>query len=115
MTMAWQVAQKLHAVTAVLPDGRPNHRAHDMVDLQILKASLVDDPLHPVRQACIDAFASRGQHAWPPTVTVHDLGPRLYNAALASVSSMGFVGDVQRAAEMVTDFIARVDDAIAGS
>lgn len=31
MTLPWQIAQKLHACTAAMPDGRTNDRAHDHI------------------------------------------------------------------------------------
>lgn len=40
MTIPWQVAQKLHAVTAVLEAPIVNDRAHDLVDLQLLEGLL---------------------------------------------------------------------------
>ena len=111
MTVAWQIAQKLHAVTAFLPEGRLNDRAHDLVDLQILEALIADEQLHPVRQACVEVFDVRAQQTWPPAVTVHTHWPLIYHQALASVSSLGLAADVQTAAEVVTDFIQRVDRA----
>jgi hypothetical protein len=37
MTLPWQIAQKLHAATAVLENPKVNDRAHDLVDLQLLE------------------------------------------------------------------------------
>ena len=48
MTLPWQIAQKLHAVTAELDGGRVNDRAHDLVDLQILEALVFAEPMGPV-------------------------------------------------------------------
>jgi hypothetical protein len=109
MTIPWQIAQKLHAVTAELPNGRLNDRAHDLVDLQILAALLADESLEVVRQACIEVFDSRAQQSWPPTVTVHDHWPRIYTEALSSVENLGLAANVQDAAMIVNDFIHRVD------
>lgn len=50
MTLPWQIAQKLHAVTAVLPEPKVNDRAHDLVDLQLLEALLTDADLGPDTQ-----------------------------------------------------------------
>jgi hypothetical protein len=111
MTVAWQIAQKLHAVTAVLPEGKLNDRAHDLVDLQILEALIAHESLHPVRQACVEVLDARAQQPWPPTVTAHSHWPRIYSEALTSVSSLGLAADVEGAEEVVNDFIRRVDHA----
>ncbi len=110
MTIPWQIAQKLHAVTATLPDGGLNDRAHDLVDLQILEAFIIEQPLAAVRHACIEVFEARAQPPWPPTVTVHLHWPRIYAQALSSVDGLGLAPDAQQASALVTDLIARVDD-----
>ncbi|MDP3971577.1 MAG: nucleotidyl transferase AbiEii/AbiGii toxin family protein [Candidatus Nanopelagicales bacterium] len=111
MTIPWQIAQKLHAVTAKLPEGRTNDRAHDLVDLQILQALIVDESLVPVRQACIEVFEGRGQQAWPPTVTALGYWHRIYVEALSSVEGLGLAPDVREAAMAVNFFIQKVDEA----
>ena len=111
MTIPWQIAQKLHAATAEHPDGRLNDRAHDLVDLQILAALVIDESLESVRQACIEVFDARAQQSWPPTVTVHDHWPRIYAEALSSVADLGLAANVQDAASFVNDFVLRVDAA----
>jgi uncharacterized protein YceK len=45
MTLPWQVAQKIHACTERVEPPKVNDRAHDLVDLQLLEALLVDEPL----------------------------------------------------------------------
>jgi hypothetical protein len=109
MTIPWQIAQKLHAVTAALPDGRLNDRAHDLVDLQILAALVIDESLDSVRQACVAVFDARSQQLWPPMVTVHEHWPRIYTEAVSSVGDLGLAEDVQDAALFVNDFVRRVD------
>lgn len=111
MTIPWQIAQKLHAVTATLPDGRLNDRAHDLVDLQILEALIADEPLESVRQACVAVFVAREQQAWPPHVDPPGHWSRIYSEALSSVSNLGLAIDVQGAAAVVNGFIERVDSA----
>lgn len=109
MTLPWQIAQKLHAVTAKLDGGRVSDRAHDLVDLQILEALMADEPLAPVRNACVEVFGARAQQAWPPTVSVYDHWPRIYAGALTSVPDLDLASNVQEAAQVVNDFIRRVD------
>jgi len=64
-----QVAQKLHACTTPDEDGWVNERAHDLVDLQLLRGDLPDHDLPRTRDACVRLFAARQRHSWPPTVT----------------------------------------------
>jgi len=109
MTLRWQIAQKLHAVTAKLDGGRVNDRAHDLIDLQILEALISGGPMGPVRHACVEVFGARAQQAWPPTVTVYDHWPRIYAGALSSVPDLDLASNVQEAAQVVNDFIRRVD------
>lgn len=44
MTLPWQIAQKIHACTDPVEKPRSNDRAHDLVDLQLLEALMVDEP-----------------------------------------------------------------------
>lgn len=67
-----QLAQKLHACTAPDTDGWTNDRAHDLVDLQLIRFDLADERLSEVREACERLFRSRQGHEWPPTVTPRD-------------------------------------------
>lgn len=53
-------------------DGRPNDRFRGVIDILLLEASLRDVGLARVREACLDIFAVRDRHAWPPTVTAYD-------------------------------------------
>ncbi len=68
MTLPWQIARKLHAVTAVLEEPKVNDRAHDLVDLELLEVLLPDADLVLTRGACVAVFEARAQHSWPPTV-----------------------------------------------
>ncbi len=51
----WQIAQKLHAVTERLADGRENARFRDLIELQLLETLGFDLP--DVRDACEQVFA----------------------------------------------------------
>jgi hypothetical protein len=72
----YQIAQKLHAVTERFSD-RENGRERDLIDLILLR-KLVDD-LGEVRDACVETFATRRQHTWPPEL----------NAELAEIDAAG--------------------------
>lgn len=82
MTIPWQIAQKLHAVTAVFEEPRVNDRAHDLVDLQLLEGLLLGTDLTLTRSACIAVFQARHQHPWPPRVAALPHWPPIYSGAL---------------------------------
>jgi hypothetical protein len=70
MTIAEQVAQKLHAVTDPAED-----RPRDLIDIYLCVTRLPpnDDEL---REHCVRIFAERATHAWPPVVEMRDGWPR---------------------------------------
>ena len=68
MTLPWQIAQKIHTCTVAAESSRTNDRAHDLVDLQLREALVVDEPLEQTKQACRAVFEARALHDWPPTV-----------------------------------------------
>lgn len=106
LSLRYQIAQKLHAVTQRFED-RENERFRDLVDLIICRDLVAD--LAEVREACLDTFEARGLHAWPPTLEVPDHWAEPY-AALAE--EMGFpVADVDDAAAQVRKFIDKIDSA----
>ncbi len=59
-----QMAQKLHACTTPDTDEWANDRAHDLIDLQIIRRDLPDERLPEVKEAAERLFASRGRHSW---------------------------------------------------
>lgn len=109
MTIAWQIAQKLHACTATLAPPRTNDRAHDLVDLQLLEALLVDDDLEPTRCACVAVFEARAEHAWPPAVHAHPHWAPIYDRACEGLDHLGLAGTAHEAAERVGGFVHRID------
>ena len=109
MTIPWQIAQKLHAVTAVLEAPKVNDRAHDLVDLQLLEGLLHDAELLPTRSACMAVFEARAQHRWPPSVTALPHWPPIYPAALEGLDHLELAETVDAAAEQVQRFVVRID------
>ena len=111
MTLPWQVAQKLHAVTAAMTPPRTNDRAHDLVDLQLVEALLVDDDLAATPLAGIAVFASRAQQAWPLTIIAQPHWTPIYSGALAGLDHLDLAETVEEAAVRVQQFVARIDAA----
>lgn len=109
MTIPWQIAQKLHAVTALLEAPKVNDRAHDLVDLQLLEGLLPDADLMPTRSACIAVFEARAQHPWPPQVVALPHWPPIYSGALEGLHHLELAETVDAAAEAVQRFVARID------
>jgi len=109
LSLRYQIAQKLHAVTETPADGRTNLRHWDLTDL-ILLQTLVPEDLAGVRAACSEVFEARATHPWPPALDVVDLWREPY---LADVERMGvdLPADVDQAAEKVRRFIAEIDRA----
>lgn len=113
MTIPWQIAQKLHACTATLAPPKSNDRAHDLVDLQLLEALLVDADLGQTRVACVAVFEARAEHAWPPAVRAHTHWSAIYNRACEGLGHLDLAGTVEEAAERVEGFVRRIDATIA--
>jgi hypothetical protein len=105
-SLRYQMATKLHAVTERFDD-RDNDRFRDLIDLLLL-ADLEPD-LARVREACLDIFASREKHAWPPALTVEPSWPAQYGA-LASEQEFP-VDDVNDAVRLVRELIDQIDAA----
>ncbi|MCZ8377641.1 nucleotidyl transferase AbiEii/AbiGii toxin family protein [Mycobacterium sp. CPCC 205372] len=114
MTIPWQIAQKLHAVTAALGEPRVNDRAHDLVDLQLLEGLLLGTDLAPTRSACIAVFEARAQHSWPPRVAALPHWPPIYSGALEGLNHLELAATVEEAAEVVQRFVERIDAAQVG-
>lgn len=108
MTLPWQIAQKLHACTVPMPDGRTNDRAHDLVDLQILEALLDDSSLKAVRAACVAVFEARAQHPWPPAITVQSHWSPIYTRALEGLDHLDLAPAVADAIDRVQRFVNRI-------
>lgn len=66
LSLRHHVAQKLHAVTRPMPDGRANDRFRDLVDLLLLRQFVHDHAA--VAAACAEVFDCRGTHPWPPAL-----------------------------------------------
>ncbi len=71
LSLPYHLAHKLHAVTRPDSQEYPNERVQDLIDLLIFRDELAS-PAHRalVREACVEVFAVRSSHPWPP-----ELGP----------------------------------------
>jgi len=109
LSLRYQIAQKIHAVTEQPADGRANLRYWDLIDLILLRGLAAED-LSRVRSACVKTFDGRGTHDWPPTVVVPEGWSEPY---LLDVNEIGadLPEDVHAAAEVVAEFIAAIDGA----
>ena len=99
-SVRYQIATKLHSVTERF-DERENDRYRDLIDLLLL-AELKPD-LAKVAAACLDIFAQRATHPWPPQLTIEPSWPEQY-AALAAQQGFG-IRDVLEAVDRVQSFI----------
>lgn len=109
LSLRYQIAQKIHAVTEEPADGRVNLRHWDLIDLILLRELLGED-LWRVRYACVQTFEDRGTHDWPPKLKVPDAWNEPYRLDVNEVSA-DLPDDVQAAAEAVTEFISAIDAA----
>lgn len=101
-----QIVQKIHACTCPTPDGRPNERAHDLVDIQIL-AAVEDLDYAVIADLGARLFAYRRRHEWPPDLMVHEGWEPLYAQARADLVDSPVLDDVNDAADFVRQIIGR--------
>lgn len=106
MTIAHQVAQKLHAVSEPGSD-----RAHDLVDLQLM-AARSDLDFADIRAKCVRLFAYRKRQAWPPDVMPGQDWESVYRAALETIRKPeGILPTAVEAVAWTNGLIARIDSA----
>ena len=99
MKLEYQIAQKLHGVTA--PGSK---RAHDLVDLQLIMANgEVDIAL--VHKLCRKLFKYRKGQKWPPKVVKGDEWEDIYAAQSRGID---VVSTVDEAVVWANDLIARI-------
>lgn len=108
LSLRYQIAQKLHACTE-RRDGRPNDRAHDLVDLALLELVVAED-FKLVRGACQEIFGLRGMHPWPPTLVAEAHWEPIYARAADQLNGV-VPSALSDAVEQVNRFIARIDRA----
>ena len=110
LPIAYQIAQKLHACTEDLGDERANDRARDLVDLLLIEELAVTSEMYAeIREACVETFAIRGKHDWPPTIVIWP-GWELLWERLAEEEGIEF--SVAEAAERVQQLVKQLDEAV---
>lgn len=65
LSLRYHMAQKIHGMTQPpRGDEAANERFRDLADLLLMRELATD--LAGVREACVEVFALRGTHGWPP-------------------------------------------------
>jgi hypothetical protein len=109
VTIAYLIAQKLHACTDHTESERPNDRYRDLIDLILVDRLVSEEDRAGVREVCVEIFRLRDKHGWPPRITVLPEWPDGYQAL---AEQLGFApADVNQAATDVQAIIARIDEA----
>lgn len=108
VTIAYLIAQKLHACTDHSDLDRGNDRFRDLIDLQLIEHALDDqDTLDSTAAACREIFELRAKHDWPPTIEIVAGWEQGYRKM---AQGMNFSpDDVQEAARRVEAIIVRID------
>jgi len=106
LPVSHQIAQKLHACTAVSATGE-NDRAHDLVDLQVLVREEQPD-LAEIRPIAIRLFSARRRQPWPPVVRANPKWPSMYAAASEGLDVLAFV---DAAVAWANSLIGAIDEA----
>ncbi len=98
----YQIAQKLHAVS----DPRPgNDRFRDLIDILLLDG-LTPSEDATLRVACLEIFAARAAHAWPPRLVAHSDWARGYEELAVRLEfPVTTLGEAIEAVETVVDRI----------
>lgn len=100
MQLDHQIAQKLHAVSAVNSD-----RARDLVDLQlIINEEKID--YKSLRQTCCRLFGYRKAQEWPPTIEVGEDWHSLYEEAH---TDLNVLKTVDEAVKWANNLIQKID------
>jgi len=110
LSLHHQIAEKLHACSDPLDGERSNDRVSDLMDLILIE----DLTLHGrdctlTRSACVQVFAVRASHPWPPVLTVQRTWPALWGNLVDE--NRFYLEDVAAAVDRVNHLIGRIDAA----
>jgi hypothetical protein len=110
VTIAYLIAQKLHACTDHADSEQPNDRYRDLIDLILVDQLTTKNDYLDIRDVCVEIFRLRDKHPWPPCVTVLPEWPEGYRRLAERI---GFApSDVNLAARAVEDIIRRIDTSL---
>jgi len=110
LSLRYQIAEKLHACTDPLDGERINDRVSDLMDLILIEDLSGDLNLVRVRPACVEVFAHRATHPWPPVVAVKATWPELWTNLVDD--SDFYIADVNEVVARVNNLIGRINQAI---
>ena len=102
MPLAFQVAQKLHGVSA-----KGSDRVRDLIDLQLIMANDIID-LSEVRRICERLFIYRKCQPWPTIITKGELWEELYNSQRGELDVLP---SVDEAIAWANELIEKIDSA----
>ncbi|MFV1963631.1 MAG: nucleotidyl transferase AbiEii/AbiGii toxin family protein [Acidimicrobiia bacterium] len=109
LSLRYQIAEKLHACTDPLDGERINDRVSDLMDLTLIEDLSGDLNLVRVREACVDVFAHRATHPWPPVVTVKPTWPELWTNLVND--SDFYMADVNEVVARGNNLVGRINKA----
>jgi Nucleotidyl transferase AbiEii toxin, Type IV TA system len=107
ITSRYHLAHKLHGMTKTPGDGAPNERVQDAIDA-LMFMPMVDD-LTRVREACLDVFTARQQHAWPPVFSPPKAWAQRFERMAAELELE--VRDLDSAVTVLQGFIREIHNA----
>jgi hypothetical protein len=106
VTIAYLIAQKLHACTDHTDPERPNDRYRDLIDLILVDRLMRNEDRASMREVCVEIFRLRAKHAWPPRITVLPEWPDGYRSLAEQLSFAP--PDVHQAAIDVQAIVAQI-------
>jgi len=110
VAVRWQLAQKLHACTEPVVDGRTNDRFRDLIDILLLWDLITPDARPAVTDACRQVFDGRQAHPWPPRLEPPDHWRHGYSAVAAEIAfPLAEVADAVAAVDAIITQLAQGD------
>ncbi|MCL2804847.1 MAG: nucleotidyl transferase AbiEii/AbiGii toxin family protein [Treponema sp.] len=101
MQIHHQIAQKLHALSEI-----GSERAHDLIDLQIIKNNEKID-YNLTKNTCKRLFVYRKQQEWPPVIIKGNNWNTLYSSQITGIAVLQNVDD---AIDWVNGLIKMIDE-----
>jgi hypothetical protein len=113
LSLRYHIAQKWHGMTRAMPNGGPNDRFRDAIDLLLLRDLVDPAELPAVREACEETFRVRAEHAWPPPIALPTHWEKPFGAMATGVGlSSASLGEAERELRAFLDTIRAADTAL---